>query len=52
MHRAPARGFCERLANRGQAGYSFTVPNRDDNGLRALAELVARGINIAANAMA
>jgi hypothetical protein len=52
LHRAPARGFRERLANRGQASYSFTVPDRDDNGLRALAELVARGINIAANAMA
>ena len=52
LHRATSRGFRERLANRGQAGYSFTVGDRDDNEMRALAELVGRGINIAANATA
>ncbi len=52
LHRAPARGLRGRLSRRGQASYSFTIPERDDNGARALAELHARGVNIAANALA
>jgi hypothetical protein len=52
LHKAPRRGLRERLANRGQRGLSFTVPERDDNGLRALGELQAKGVNIAANALA
>ena len=52
LHKAPLRGLRERLSRRGQASYSFSVPQRDDNALRALAELQARGVNIAANALA
>ncbi len=52
LHKVPARGLWERLSRRGQASYSFSVPERDDNGLRALGELHARGVNIAANALA
>ncbi|HUB69942.1 MAG TPA: hypothetical protein VL984_05930 [Acidimicrobiales bacterium] len=52
LHTAPPRGWRERLANRGQRGLSFTVPERDENGLRALGELQAKGVNIAANALA
>jgi hypothetical protein len=52
LHRTPTRGFRERLANRGDASFSFTVAGHDDNEMRALAELVGRGTNIAANAMA
>jgi hypothetical protein len=52
LHRRPARRLRERLADRGRASFGFTVPERDDNGLRALADLQARGINIAANALA
>ena len=52
LHRAPARGLRGRLSRRGQASYSFTIPERDDNGARALGELHARGVNIAANALA
>ncbi len=52
LHKAPLRGLRERLSRRGQATYSFGVPQRDDNALRALGELQARGVNIAANALA
>jgi hypothetical protein len=52
LHRGPGHGLRARLASRGQASYSFTVPDRDESGLRALAELGARGVNIAANALA
>jgi len=52
LHKAPVRGLRERFANRGQRSFSFSVPERDENGLRALGELEAKGINIAANALA
>jgi hypothetical protein len=35
-----------------RSGYSFTIPDRDENGLRALSELEDRGLNIASNAVA
>jgi hypothetical protein len=52
LHRTPTRGFRERLANRGDASFSFTVAGHDDNEMRALAELVGKGTNIAAGAVA
>ena len=52
LHKAPGRGLRERFANRGQPSFSFTVPDRDEAGLQALGELQARGVNIAANALA
>jgi MutS domain V len=52
LHKGPPKGLRERLANRGRASFSFTVPDRDESGLQALGELQARGINIAANALA
>jgi len=52
LHKAAARGVKERLARRGQAACSFSVPDRDDNGLRALADLQARGVSIVANVLA
>jgi hypothetical protein len=52
LHRAPVRRLRERMSRRSQASYSFSVPQRDDNDWHALGELQARGVNIAANALA
>jgi hypothetical protein len=35
-----------------RSGYSFTIPDRDENGFRALSELEDKGLNIASNALA
>jgi DNA mismatch repair ATPase MutS len=35
-----------------RSGYSFTIPDRDENGFRALGELEDRGVNLVANALA
>ena len=35
-----------------RSGYSFTVPDRDENGWRALSALEERGVNLVANAAA
>jgi hypothetical protein len=52
LHRQPALRLRERLSRRNQASFSFSVPERDDNARHALGEIQARGINIAANALA
>jgi len=51
LRNAPEQGWIERLSSR-RAGYSFQLPDRDDNGFRALGELKDRGVNLAANALA
>ncbi len=35
-----------------RSGYSFTIPDRDENGFRALSQLEERGANLVANALA
>jgi hypothetical protein len=35
-----------------RSGYSFTIPDRDENGFRALSALEDRGVNLVANAAA
>ena len=51
MLRQPrAKGLFERVLHR--SGYGFTVPDRDENGFRALGELQERGLNRVANALA
>jgi MutS domain V len=35
-----------------RSGYSFTIPDRDDNGWRAVSALEERGVNLVANAAA
>ncbi|MGH9105957.1 MAG: MutS-related protein [Acidimicrobiales bacterium] len=52
LHRVPPRRLRDRLAGRGPASYSFAIAERDESGMRALGELQARGVNIAANALA
>jgi hypothetical protein len=53
VHKSPHRRWSERLpfGNRPPS-YSFTIPDRDENGFRALEEIRAKGINHVANALA
>lgn len=46
-----ARSLLERITPGGPKSYSFSVPSRDENGLRALGELRGRGLARAADAV-
>jgi MutS domain V len=46
-----SRGLLDRITPGGPRGYSFSVPARDENGLRALGELRNRGLVRAADAI-
>ncbi len=48
----PGRGWRDRLTGRNGASSSFTVPERDESGLRTLSELTSRGVSDTANALA
>ena len=48
----PGRGWRDRLTGRNGTSYSFTIPERDESGLRTLSELTSRGVNDTANALA
>jgi DNA mismatch repair ATPase MutS len=52
LRRPRARSWAERVSRGGRAAYTFTVPDRDENGLRALAQLRARGIDLVADSLA
>lgn len=44
--------WLKRLFRAGPPAYSFTIPDRDESGARALSELKDRGLNVVANALA
>lgn len=46
------RGWLDRLRLRDTRVCAFTIDERDESGIRALADLRDRGINVAANALA
>jgi hypothetical protein len=48
----PARSWRDRLPGRNPDAYSFTIPDRDEAGARALSELRSRAVNDTANALA
>lgn len=50
LRRAPEQGLITRVLDR--SGYSFTVPDRDDDRFRALGDLEDEGANLVANALA
>lgn len=52
LHRLPEQSWLERITGRGRPGYSFQIPDRDENGFRALTRLQGQGINPVANALA
>ncbi len=49
---APGKGWLRRFGLLDRTGYSFTIPDRDVNGFRALGELQDKGLNLVANALA
>jgi DNA mismatch repair ATPase MutS len=50
LRRAREQGFIARMLDR--SGYSFTIPDRDEAGARALGQLEDKGANLVANALA
>jgi len=54
LRRAPEtkRSWRERIGLQGRPGYVYEIPERDESGLNALAELTARGIGLVAGALA
>lgn len=48
----PVRGWRERLTGRSRDSYTFTIPERDEAGARALSELASRAVNETANSIA
>jgi hypothetical protein len=48
----PIRGWRDRLPGRNREAFSFTVPDRDEAGARALSELTSRAVNETANSLA
>jgi MutS domain V len=48
----PIRGWRDRLPGRNRDAFSFTVPDRDEAGARALSELTSRAVNQTANSLA
>lgn len=46
------QSWLERLTGGDRSSFSFTIPDRDDGGFRALSDLQGRGINLVANALA
>jgi hypothetical protein len=52
LRRPRQRRWAERIPLGGRPAYSFTVPDRDEGGLRALGELRGRGIDLVADALA
>jgi hypothetical protein len=49
LRRPREQGFFARMLDR--SGYSFTIPDRDEAGARALRDLEDKGVNLAANAL-
>lgn len=49
LRRPREQSFLERVFDR--SGYGFTIPDRDENGFRALGELEDKGVNLVANAL-
>ena len=52
LRKAPEQGWRHRIPIGNRQGHSFTIPDRDENGHRALSDLRSRGLNGVANALA
>src|SRR5207302_635143 len=52
LRRPREQSWMQRIAIGNRSGYSFRIPDRDENGFRALSELEGKGINLVANALA
>ena len=51
LRTAPEQGLLERLGIGNRSSYSFTIPERDEAGFRALTELEDKGLNVVADAL-
>jgi hypothetical protein len=52
LRRPREQSWIGRLSGGGGPSYGFQIPDRDENGFRALSELKGRGINLVASALA
>jgi len=52
LRKQPEQSWRDRIPGRSRSGYSFVIPERDENGMRALSDLQSRGLNDTANALA
>jgi MutS domain V len=52
LRKAPEQGWRDRIPVGNRQGYSFYIPDRDENGYRALSDLRSRGLTGVANAAA
>jgi len=52
LRRQPEQTWRDRIPGSKKPGYSFTVADRDETGIRTLSDLNSRGLNTAANALA
>jgi DNA mismatch repair ATPase MutS len=51
LHKTRKQSWRQRLGIGDHSSYSFQIPDRDDNGFQALAELRGRGISVVADAL-
>ncbi len=52
LRRHPEQSWRDRLPGMNRSGYSFTIAERDETGVRTLSDLNSRGLNGTANALA
>lgn len=52
LRRQPEQTWRDRIPGMNRTGYTFTIADRDDTGMRTLSDLNSRGMNGTANALA
>jgi MutS domain V len=52
VRRQPEQSWRARIPKVSRPGYTFVIPERDENGMRTLSDLQNRGLNDTANALA
>ena len=52
LRRQPEQSWRDRLPGLNRSGYTFYIAERDESGMRTLSDLISRGLNGAANALA
>jgi hypothetical protein len=52
LRRHPEQGWRDRMRRKDRSGYTFVLPDRDESGMRTLADLNGRGLNGTASALA
>jgi hypothetical protein len=52
LRQQPEQTWRDRVPGMNRSGYSFTIADRDETGMRTLSDLASRGLNGTANALA